>query len=1147
MGIVAAAPALAIGQSAVALAAPAAPAVLTARSAQAPLTRALAAQLAKNVNQHVIVIMKTQFPAAQVGTRAQAARSAAAVSSQAALRSELTQVHASHVRSYSLVNAMAATVSAGEVARLKANPAVGKVIPDVIIHGARPGQAPVTSAKAGPSTALTPHVIPNACGKNGKVLLDPEGLATTHTASDNPHAKTARSLGITGAGVKVAWIADGIDPNNVNFLRDPSNPGSTAFADYQDFTGDGPGVATSGDEAFLDANTIAGQGKVTYDVSHFSAQPDPAACNIRIEGVAPGASLVGLDVFGSNEDTTESNFLQAINYAVATDHVDVINESFGSNPFPDVASLDVTAQFNDAAVKAGVVVSVSSGDAGTTNTIGSPSTDTNVLSVGASTDFRFYAQTNYASARYFATKGWLNNNISSLSSAGFTESGSTVNLIAPGDLSFASCDASAQFAGCANFLGQPSDVEEAGGTSESAPFVSGAAALVIEAYQKTHAGHSPSPSLVRQFLDSTATDLGAPATEQGAGLLNTYKAVQLAESFQSPHPVGNTLMINQARLHVTGFPGTSAGRGLLVNNEGSRPQTVHLRTRTLGPEEHVQSGSVTLTDGHSPQFVNFQGLPNNYGVFHFRVTPGQRRLDASIAYPADLANGNNARVRLILVDSRGRFAAHSLPQGVGNFGNVDVRNPAPGRWTGVIFGITKAGNGTNGKVPWRVATQHFAAFSGVSVSPSTFTLPPGEGKIVSVTAKLPGSAGDTAGSIVVRSNRDPGQHTSVAVTLRSRIDLSRDGSFHGILTGGNGRPNGEGQTDYYQFRVKPGMHNLTANVTLTNDQGDPVGAYLVDPQGDVQGYGENFLASSFTQTGAINLSPKKSLTAYTLNPSAGDWTLIVDFAEPIVGDEVSQHYSGSIRVNAVQAFAGGLPNSKNVKLKAGHAHSITVKITNKGAAPQDFFVDARLNGLTNVALAPLDNATGLHLPLTVNPPLYLVPSQTTGVFITAVGSLPMMFDYGPTVGDPDLASGPGSGSLCKMNPTASFTPSGGRLSAGIWFVTPSECGPYSAPAPFGVVSSVSMVARTKMFDPAVTSGPGDFWKAAVNPAAQFGLFVIQPGQTRTIQATIRPAKGTAGQVIHGRLYVDTFLADVPPYGQETGDQLASFPYTYTVK
>src|SRR5580692_4794755 len=74
--VAAAVPALLIRQAGVALAAPAAPSIF------GQMTSALAAQLSQNVNKPVIVIMKSQFGAAPVGSPAASARAAAAASSQ---------------------------------------------------------------------------------------------------------------------------------------------------------------------------------------------------------------------------------------------------------------------------------------------------------------------------------------------------------------------------------------------------------------------------------------------------------------------------------------------------------------------------------------------------------------------------------------------------------------------------------------------------------------------------------------------------------------------------------------------------------------------------------------------------------------------------------------------------------------------------------------------------------------------------------------------------------------------------------------------------------------------------------------------------------------------------------------------------------
>jgi hypothetical protein len=1103
----------------------------------AALTPELAAQLSQNVNRQVIVVMKNILSGDD------------AAGDQAPVLSELGRVNARRVKSYRMVNALAATVSDDEIARLRVNPAVANVIPDTIIHRSKASAGIAAASAAGnSSTSLTPYVIPGACLANGKVSLEPEALQTTNTSSLDPHALTARSLGFTGAGVKVAYIADGVDTSNINFIRPD---GSSAFIDYKDFSGDGAGQLTAGGEAFLDSNSVAGQGLHVYNVNGYGAQRDRGACNIRIEGMAPGASLVGLNVFGSFEDTTESNFLEAIEYAVVVDHVDVLNESFGSNPWPDITASDVTKQFNDAAVKAGVTVTVSSGDAGSTNTIGSPATDPLVIAAGASTTFRAYAQLNYAAARYFATSGWLDDNISSLSSGGFTETGATVDLVAPGDIGWASCDASALFTDCTNYVNQPSAVEESGGTSESAPLTAGAAALVIEAYRKSHHGSSPAPSLVKQILTSTATDLGTPATEQGAGLVNSYKAVLLAQSIDTNRPPAaanaQTLLLSHSQLNALGAPGSKVSWPVKITNPSASGQFVQLSGRTFGPRQNKQSGTVTLNDATSLQFVNYQGLQNNYEVINFKVPPGVDRLNASLAYPGAAPLGSfdplNARVRMILIDPLGRFAAHSLPQGVGNYGDVDVREPVPGIWTGVIFGDVAAVGGTNGAIPWRVSTQYFVPFA--AASPSAFYLSPGETQTVEIAAQTPESPGDAAGSIVVSASGDGSdgyvgeEHNSIAVTLRSLVDLDHGGKFNGVLTGGNGRGSG-GQLDYFEFNVPPGHQAITANVSLSSDAGDTLAAYLINPDGVAVGFGAN------NATGANTLA----LTANAINPVAGTWTLIVQAADPIVGDELSQPFNGNVMLDDVHATAEGLPNTLFTRLRAGVPVTVPVTITNTGAAAESYFIDARLNTPAAgplASLAPPPSSSGYPLPLgstsSTATPLWLVPTETSDVKVTASATLPIEFDFGPYQGDPDIFGAPTG----THSAAGSYAPAGGTVTQGLWYANPTEIGPYSAPATAGFANA-TLVAVTKQFDAAVTSAPGDLWLAAVDPSVlnTFAPVTINPGESMVINVQITPT-GPSGSVVSGNLYIDDYFGLLPVYGEFSGNEVTAIPYQYTVK
>jgi hypothetical protein len=1099
----------------------------------------------------VIVFMKNQ-PAASSGSHLRSSQQLALVQhAEEPYRDQLAQLGATGVRSYRLVDALAARVPAAAVGDLAASPGVAAVIPDSPIIGPGTG-GPGAAAGASPGLpARRPALNTPAGACSSTPQLEPEGLSLTHT--DSPGTTSARSLGYTGAGVRVAFLADGVYPFNANLERG----GHPVITDYQDFSGDGTATPTPGGEAFLDANAIAGQGRQVYNVSAFGARPTATACRIRIEGMAPGASLVALKVFSNANVSTTSGFLQAIDYAVTTARVNVINESFGANPFPDLTSLDAVKEFNDMAVAAGVTVVVASGDAGPANTIGSPASDPRVISVGASTDFRFYAQTNYAAADQFGAKGWLNNNISSLSSGGFTEDGRTLDLVAPGDLSFSSCTPDkTRFFNCVNFLGHNSPVEESGGASQSSPEVAGIAALVIQAYRKAHGGMSPSPAIVKQILLSTAGDLGAPATEQGSGLVNALKAVEVAAyicgcrplSRHADQPGSQPVLLSANQLNFTGKPGATASWAVSVTNAGTSTQTYTVAGRRYGATSVVKEATVTLSDTASPHFTNWAGVQVNYGLVRFTVPPGQL-LDTSIAWSASAAAAGdlNARVRLILFDPHGRMAAHSMPQGVGGYGSAQVLHPVPGDWTAVIFSDVASVGGTHGRVLFGATVSRYRVFG--TVSPTRLTLAPGASGVVRISAKVPAGAGDSSGALLLSAGRAVGDTVSVPVTLRGQVaaGLGAGGTFSGVLTGGNGRAPGEGQVASYSFVVPNNLPVLLrvidADIVLANDPLNQVSGYLVGPGGQTMGYGSNFLTTGFTSTGVPVESPRRELSVFAAYPVPGVWTLIVDFTSPVPGNELADPFKGRIRFNSMRFHRGGLPDKPSVVLPAGKAVSYPIRITNTGVAAEDVFLDPRLLRQRTYTLQPQNTVEGVKLPVpaTANPPEWIVPTMTGSVSGTARSTVPVMFDFAPFPGDPDQASSAG----LEANATFPLVRLKTPVTQGLWFAMPSQVGPFPAGGATRTLVGLSMRATTREFDTTASSTVGDFWQFAVRPlaaSATYNLFTINPGQTRTINLTIRPA-GKPGTVVRGMVYIDDFVDSLQFL---SGGTMMALPYAYTV-
>ncbi|HEX4221326.1 MAG TPA: hypothetical protein VHZ97_03120, partial [Pseudonocardiaceae bacterium] len=659
--------------------------------------------------------------------------------------------------------------------------------------------------------------------------------------------------------------------------------------------------------------------------------------------------------------------------------------------------------------------------------------------------------------------------------------------------------------------GKQTGVKLEGGTSEAGPIVAGVAALVIQSYRATHGGASPSPAQVGSLIDGTADDLDYPGSQQGAGLVDAYRAVAAARAMTG-------VVANTDQLDAVGNPGSGKRFNVTLTNTGASTAHVDLDGRTLGATRVVDDASPNLTTS-DPSYVNSKGATHNFVKVPFTVPPGQSRLNADIAWPAT----NGAIADVTVLDPQGKVEGYSLPEGSGNHGHADIRDPEPGQWTAVI---SAAEPGYTGVVHFEASVASDVSFG--TANPSSVTIAPGRSAKVSYTVSLPDQPGDLSASLRFTAAGSPA--SSIPVTLRS---LVADGHFTADLRGGNGRTGTPAQTVFYNVDVPAGKPALDVTTDLAGGNDDTYFAYLIDPNGETQAQaGNQLLVGSNNGSPVTVAGPGAHL--HTVDPIKGRWTVLITFNNPVTGNLQSTPLNGTVSYAPIKPKVTGLPTGGT--LPAGQAHVVAVTVHNTSSAPESYFLDARLNTTTTMALTSITPSQNLTIPQPVTAvlPQWIVPTGSTDLVATASSTAPVMFDTGPFNGEPDL------GSVANGN-TASAQLTAPDITPGDWQVTPQSVGPAGPNGLPSATANLGVTVTTRAFDPAASSPNGDIWRSQNG----FAPVIVQPGQSTTLYLTITP-DAPSGTLVGGTLYLDD-SSQVTQYGTSpSGDQLAALPYSYTV-
>jgi hypothetical protein len=396
---------------------------------------------------------------------------------------------------------------------------------------------------------------------------------------------------------------------------------------------------------------------------------------------------------------------------------------------------------------------------------------------------------------------------------------------------------------------------------------------------------------------------------------------------------------------------------------------------------------------------------------------------------------------------------------------------------------------------------------------------------------MPSTGGDTSLAVIVNGASEV---LTIPVTLRTQLAVGpgTKTTFHGVITGGNGRGGAAAQTDTYSFDVGAGERDLDVAVSLAGAlhrgrPGDIVEAALVDPDGGVAASGYNVVRRTTSITSAQNLQ------LYAARPVSGIWQLLFVVDQPVIGSHVHLPFTGTIEFNKVSVHST-LPNSATAVVPIGGA-TFTVDVQNTGVAPMFVALDPRI--AADATVTPTGSGYD-DLSQT-----FVVPPMTSAITVDQSSRSPATFELDAPDGDPTITpqgdtpyvtatTSPDAPSLQFMPPTA--------IETGPWEVQPDGIGPFGeVPATRVVTDTISL--RTLGFDPTVRTNVYDVARIeTVGPPSAKSFFgrYTPAGSSARIAVAIRPT-ASAGTVVTGTLLVETI--------DELGgsiELLAEIPYKY---